>query len=108
MDDAGVSAYMIARAYLSSGTALYIRNVMVVDLTAAYGAGNEPTAAWMESHIPYFTGTYEILELHPGDTFSPSEDMTLYAAWGRVKPSLSPNPVGTGESVLVSVEVEEP
>ena len=31
---------------------------MIIDLTATFGAGNEPTQDWCDKNIPYFTGTY--------------------------------------------------
>lgn len=34
--------------------------VMLIDLTEAFGAGNEPTYAWCTSNIVYFTGTAAI------------------------------------------------
>ena len=30
--------------------------VMIIDLTATFGAGNEPTRAWCDANIPYFVG----------------------------------------------------
>lgn len=38
--------------------AAWIDGLMIVDLTAAFGSGNEPTAEFCDA-IPYFTGTYE-------------------------------------------------
>lgn len=31
---------------------------MIIDLTEAFGSGNEPTKEWCDKNIPYFTGTY--------------------------------------------------
>lgn len=33
---------------------------MFIDLTAAFGTGNEPDQQWCNENIPYFTGTYMI------------------------------------------------
>lgn len=33
------------------------RNHMIIDLTDAFGEGNEPTKEWCDENIPYFTGT---------------------------------------------------
>lgn len=35
----------------------YFDQMMLVDLTAAFGAGNEPTVAWCNENISYFDGT---------------------------------------------------
>lgn len=39
---------------------IYADGLMVVDLTATFGSGNEPTAAWCDANIPYFTGSKTI------------------------------------------------
>ena len=41
----------------------YIDNVMMVDLTNAFGSGNEPNKAWCDSNIPFFEGTKTIVVL---------------------------------------------
>lgn len=34
--------------------------VMIIDLTAACGAGNEPSQEWCDANIPYFNGSYTL------------------------------------------------
>ena len=34
---------------------------MVIDLTEAFGEGNEPTKEWCDTNIPYFDGATEIM-----------------------------------------------
>lgn len=36
--------------------------LMCIDLTEAYGAGNEPTVAWCNENIPYFENSYTLAE----------------------------------------------
>lgn len=36
--------------------------LMCVDLTEAFGAGNEPTKAWCDENIPYFEDSYTLAE----------------------------------------------
>lgn len=36
--------------------------LMCIDLTEAYGAGNEPTVAWCNENIPYFEDSYTFAE----------------------------------------------
>ena len=38
---------------------------MIIDLTAAFGAGNEPTKDWCDKNIPYFVGKKEINRPQP-------------------------------------------
>lgn len=35
---------------------------MIIDLTAAFGAGNEPTKEWCDKNIPYFSGTIQFMK----------------------------------------------
>jgi hypothetical protein len=47
--------------YNNSSTAgkMWYDGLMIIDLTEAFGEGNEPTKAWCDANIPYFTGTKE-------------------------------------------------
>lgn len=40
----------------------YVDGVGVIDLTAAFGEGNEPTKEWCDENIDYFNGTKTILK----------------------------------------------
>lgn len=60
---------------------------MVIDLTACFGAGKEPSVNWCDKNIPFFTGETEISSI---EAFVP------------VFVGLNPNPVECGESFLVS------
>lgn len=45
------------RNFTVNGTAdCYRKEPMVIDLTEAFGAGNEPTVEWCDANIPYFVG----------------------------------------------------
>lgn len=51
---------------------MYVSAPMLIDLTAAFGAGKEPTCEWMDEHIPYFTGSksfnsdlWELVDITP-------------------------------------------
>lgn len=39
------------------GQANFVDSIMVIDLTAAYGSGSEPSQAWCDNNIPFFSGT---------------------------------------------------
>lgn len=47
--------------YNNSKTAgeMWFDGMMLIDLTEAFGAGNEPSKEWCDNNIPYFIGTYE-------------------------------------------------
>lgn len=42
----------------------YVDGVGVIDLTDAFGAGNEPTKEWCDENIDYFNGTKTIVKKH--------------------------------------------
>lgn len=47
----------IIRNFVVNGTAKsYVDNLMILDLTEIYGAGNEPPKEWCDSNIRYFDG----------------------------------------------------
>lgn len=43
-----------------AGGYMYLDGIMLIDLTAAFGAGKEPTQSWCNENIAYFTGTKTI------------------------------------------------
>ena len=45
---------------MASGKIAYIDDAMLIDLTAAFGAGNEPTQSWCDTNIEYFAGNTTI------------------------------------------------
>lgn len=71
--------------------------VMIIDLTAAWGAGSEPSKTWCDINLPFISGTKTV-------TIEARDDIKS-AALKLI--SLSPNPVTTGSACLVSVSMEE-
>ena len=45
---------------MASNTMAYIDDAMLIDLTAAFGAGNDPTQSWCDTNIEYFAGNTTI------------------------------------------------
>lgn len=45
---------------MAGNTVAYIDDAMLIDLTAAFGAGNEPTKEWCDTNIEYFAGNTTI------------------------------------------------
>lgn len=70
---------------------IWFDGVMLVDLTAAFGAGNEPDKAWCDT-LPYFESTFEVFT---GEVFS------IDSA------AFNPNPANINSSTLLSVLVTE-
>ena len=48
------------RIYTYGNKRLYVDSLLLVDLTAAWGTGNEPDTEWCDKFIDYFTGTASI------------------------------------------------
>ena len=56
-----------------NATSVWFDGVMLIDLTATFGSGKEPTKEWMDENIPFFEGTKNIvlnLSLKKGDVLN--------------------------------------
>lgn len=52
---------------IKSPNYVYIDGAMLIDLTATYGSGKEPTQEWCDANIPYFGGILVVGKLNTGD-----------------------------------------
>ena len=52
---------------MGTNTVAYIDDAVLIDLTACFGSGNEPTLDWCNKNIPYFSGTALFGEIETGD-----------------------------------------
>lgn len=73
---------------------MWFTGMMLIDLTATFGSANEPTTAWCDKNIPYFTGT-KTLEIND-DSIGWYEFMLTYprlssTLHNRWKQTSSPN-----------------
>lgn len=51
----------ICRNFLvGANSPCYRKELLIVDLTASFGAGNEPSKDWLDRNLPYFTGSYTV------------------------------------------------
>ena len=75
-----------------SARIIWIDGALLVDLTAAFGAGNEPTKSWCDSNIPFFLGSLDI------DT-SPIQGLSMSV-------SLQPNPADVGQTLMATVTAQ--
>ena len=51
------SSYQCRSFMVNPTGELWADGLMIVDLTAAFGSGNEPTKDWCDKNIPFFVGT---------------------------------------------------
>lgn len=89
-------SYQLRLDYNNSNIAgtMYFDCAMLIDLTADFGAGNEPDKGWCDDNIPYFGGTMD-LDVYP----------TLIVQ--IVSAGFNPNPANMNTATLLSVQIIE-
>lgn len=61
--DTPVEGNWTIRNFIVNGSATtYRKELLIVDLTEAYGGGNEPDKAWCDANIPYFANYIDLAE----------------------------------------------
>ena len=60
-------SWYVRNFMVNATTNSYVDEVMIVDLTETFGAGNEPTKEWCDGNINYFEGT-TIIKVEPKGT----------------------------------------
>lgn len=62
----------VLRSFVSNGSSdSYRKEILIIDLTATYGEGSEPTKEWCDENIPFFEGTIKIIDnLVEGDVIN--------------------------------------
>ena len=75
--------------------AMWFDGIMLIDLTATFGAGCEPTKTWCDANIPFFTGT-KTISFNDQNDISIYEFMLTYPSMGngkynRWRQKISPN-----------------
>lgn len=73
---------------------IYFDGCMLIDLTACFGEGNEPTKEWCDNNVPYFEGQIEL-------SVYEVEEIEV------VSVTIDPNPVMTGTDFKISVQAQE-
>lgn len=73
---------------------MYISSPMLIDLTACFGAGKEPTKDWCDEFIPFFSGT---------ESFN-----TLVWKLKNITPVMTSNTTPSGYIASASSEVTDP
>lgn len=93
--DAVKGSSYVCRSFVVNGTAeMWADGLMILDLTAAFGAGNEPGKDWCDECIPFFEGSMA-LETYP------------FAGIAVSGVTLAPNPARAKQAVAVSAQVRE-
>lgn len=54
------TSYVIRSFVVNAQSICWNDGMMLIDLTEAFGQGNEPSQSWCDTNIPYFNGTYEL------------------------------------------------
>jgi hypothetical protein len=86
--------WQIRNFIVNSSTESYRKEPMLIDLTACFGAGNEPTKEWCDANISYFLGT-NYIEI---DTSSPvaRKVKSQYVGVGNVARNIKKSYIGVG------------
>lgn len=58
IDAVNGTSYIIRNFVVNAVNPCWTDCLMIMDLTACFGAGNEPDQTWCDEHIPYFDGSY--------------------------------------------------
>ncbi len=86
------SAY-VCRSFVVNGTAeMWADGLMILDLTAAFGAGREPDKAWCDANIPFFVGSQQFYVDYQPEI---------------VSATVTPNPATINSGLQVAVGVRE-
>lgn len=72
----------------------YFDGCMLIDLTAAFGAGKEPDKLWCDQNVLYFEGTQQI-EVYEVQTINVSNA------------EITPNPVAANQTFTLKIYVDE-
>ena len=86
------TSYRIRNFVVNAVNPCWTDCLMIIDLTAGFGSGNEPSKEWCDENIPYFNGSAE-LDIYPINVVSFQEA------------SFQPNPANINQQILLSVQV---
>lgn len=75
------------------------RNHMIIDLTDAFGPGNEPTKEWCDKNIPYFTGTLSSFR-HPNAGRGSAVLHSIGHPSAKIQTTLNPSFITNGTLVV--------
>lgn len=54
-------SYVIRTFTVNGNNTAYVDGIMIIDLTAAFGSGEEPSKEWCDKNIPFFDTTFTIV-----------------------------------------------
>ena len=82
LDTPDEGEWSIRNFIVNGSAACYRKELMIVDLTDAFGEGNEPDKAWCDENIPYFTGTITLAEQPEGFSILDATMQAVILLWG--------------------------
>lgn len=88
-------ASYIIRSFTVNGTAdMWADGLMLLDLTAAFGAGKEPDKDWCDTFLPYIEGSMTV-------------QVEMSSEFKIISASISPNPASINSKATISVMAAE-
>lgn len=60
VDQVNASSYTVRNFVVNSTAEMFVDDLLIVDLTEAFGSGQEPSKDWCDKNIPDFVGTISI------------------------------------------------
>ena len=60
---ANANSYIVRTFTVRGSVEAWVDGLMVIDLTATFGEGKEPSKEWCDANIPFFEGNYSMLNL---------------------------------------------
>lgn len=60
VDQTPASSYGLRTFTVGGSVSAWVDSIVLIDLTEAFGEGNEPDKEWCDKHIPYFDSTYAV------------------------------------------------
>lgn len=83
--------YIIRSFTVNASSTVWTDGLMLIDLTAGFGAGSEPTKEWCDANIPYFEGSLGVNAIGP----------VILSA------DITPNPVNVNANFVLTASVTE-
>ena len=60
VDQTPASSYGLRTFTVGGSVSAWVDSIVLIDLTEAFGEGNEPDKEWCDKHIPYFDSAYAV------------------------------------------------
>ena len=74
INKARADSYQVRTFTIGGSVDAWVDGLMIIDLTASFGEGKEPTKEWCDANIPYFEGMIELSDDEITSLATPFED----------------------------------